>query len=131
VPYEITGDATGRIRGRDWDQVRDQYADYLIDAAARDYLPDLKKRLLKRVAHSPLDIERKLSSAVRGTLCHGAMLPYQAGGMRPIPELAHYRSPVANVYLCGSGCHPGPGVSMAPGRNAAQVISGDLHLPFP
>jgi phytoene dehydrogenase-like protein len=130
VPYEIKGDATGRIPGRDWDQVKDRYADYLIDMIAADYMPDLKAKLLKREAHSPLDLERKLSSAVHGTICHGAMLPYQTGSMRPIPEMGHYRSPVANVYLCGSGSHPGPGVSMAPGRNAAETICADLGLDF-
>jgi phytoene dehydrogenase-like protein len=85
---------------------------------------------LKRDAHSPLDLERKLSSAAHGTICHGAMLPYQTGSMRPIPEMGDYRSPVENVYLCGSGSHPGPGVSMAPGRNAAETIFSDLGLDF-
>jgi beta-carotene ketolase (CrtO type) len=94
------------------------------------YMPELKERTLKRVAHSPLDIERKLSSAVRGTIPHGAPLPYQSGALRRIPELGGYRSPVSNVYLCGSGSHPGAGVSMAPGRNAAQVICADLGLDF-
>jgi phytoene dehydrogenase-like protein len=61
---------------------------------------------------------------------HGAFKPYQLNAMRPIPELGHYRSPVANVYLCGAGSHPGPGVSMAPGRNAAQVICDDLGIDF-
>jgi beta-carotene ketolase (CrtO type) len=130
VPYEIKGDATGRISGRDWDQVKEEYADYLIDMITADYMPDLKAKILKRVAHSPLDLERKLSSAVRGTICHGARLPYQTGSMRPLPELGQYRTPVKNVYLCGSGSHPGPGVSMAPGRNAAREIYSDLNLDF-
>ena len=130
VPYEIKGDATGRIHGKDWDEVKEEYADYLIDIITADYMPDLKAKLLKREEHSPLDLERKLSSAVNGTICHGAMLPYQTGSMRPIPEMGQYRSPVANVYLCGSGSHPGPGVSMAPGRNAAETIYADLGLDF-
>jgi phytoene dehydrogenase-like protein len=130
VPYQITGDATGQIAGRDWDTVRERYADYLIDLIETNYLPSLKARILKRVVHSPLDLERKLSSAVRGTIPHGAMVPYQMGALRPIPELGHYRTPVPNVYLCGSGTHPGAGVSMASGRNAAQVIYDDLHLNF-
>ena len=54
----------------------------------------------------------------------------QSGALRPIPALGHYRTPVANVYLCGSGTHPGAGVSMASGRNAAQTISEDLRLNF-
>ena len=51
--------------------------------------------------------------------------------MRPVPELAGYSTPVPNVYLCDSGTHPGPGVSMGSGRNAAQVIAQDLGLTVP
>jgi phytoene dehydrogenase-like protein len=39
---------------------------------------------------------------------------------------ADYRSPLAGLYLCGSGTHPGGGVTGAPGHNAAKVIAGDL-----
>lgn len=130
VPYAITGDATGRIPERSWDEAREPYADYLIDLITANYIPDLKQKILKRVAHSPVDISRKIISAVRGTLGQGAFLPYQSGSLRPIPELGQYKTPVPNVYLCSSGSHPGPGVSMAPGRNAAQVILGDLGLDF-
>src|SRR5215203_1819918 len=84
---------------------------------------------LKRDAHSPLDLERKLSSAAHGTICHGAMLPYQTGSMRPIPEMGDYRSPVENVYLCGSGSHPGPGVSMAPCTNRPDTILSEVWSP--
>jgi phytoene dehydrogenase-like protein len=130
VPYSITGDATGKIRGRTWDEAREPYADYVIDLITASYIPDLKEKILKRVAHSPVDISRKIISAVHGTLGQGAFLPYQAGALRPIPELGQYKTPVPNVYLCSSGSHPGPGVSMAPGRNAAQVIFRDLGLDF-
>jgi phytoene dehydrogenase-like protein len=58
------------------------------------------------------------------------VLSYQSGSLRPIPELGQYKAPVPNVYLCSSGNHPGPGVSMATGRNAAQVIIGDLGSDF-
>lgn len=58
------------------------------------------------------------------------MLPYQTGSIRPMPEMGNYRSPAENVYLCGSGNHPGPGVSMTPGRNAAETILSDLGLDF-
>jgi len=128
VPYVITGDATGRIPERTWEGAREPYADYLIDRITENYIPDLKGKILKRVAHSPIDISRKIISAVHGTLGHGAFLPYQNGSLRPIPELGEYKTHVPNVYLCSSGSHPGPGVSMAPGRNAAQVILKDLGL---
>jgi phytoene dehydrogenase-like protein len=105
-------------------------ADHLIDLITTNYIPDLKAKTLKRAAHSPVDISRKIISAVHGALGQGAFLPYQNGSLRPIPELGEYRTPVPNVYLCSSGSHPGPGVSMAPGRNAAQVIFRDLGLEF-
>jgi phytoene dehydrogenase-like protein len=73
-------------------------------------------------------MERAIPSAVRGTVAHGAFLPYQLGSSRPIPELGRYRAPVSNVYMCASGSHPGGGVSMAPGRNAARVIVADLRV---
>jgi phytoene dehydrogenase-like protein len=130
VPYVISGDATGKISARTWDEAREPYADYLIELITANYIPDLKAKILKRVAHSPVDISRKIISAVRGTLGQGAFLPYQSGSLRPIPELGQYKTPVPNVYLCSSGSHPGPGVSMAPGRNAAQVIFAELGLDF-
>jgi phytoene dehydrogenase-like protein len=83
VPLKIKGDAIGSISGRNWDEIKDQYADYMSDTIRANYIPDLKAKLLKREAHSPLNLERKLSSAVRGTIRRGAMLPYQTGSMRP------------------------------------------------
>jgi len=55
---------------------------------------------------------------------------YQHGVMRPIPEIGQFRAPVANVYLCGAGSHPGSGVSMGRGYNAAKAACDDLGLRF-
>ncbi|MCB0727992.1 MAG: NAD(P)/FAD-dependent oxidoreductase [Ignavibacteriae bacterium] len=128
VPYEIKGDATGKISARTWDEAKEAYADHIIDHITDAYAPDLRDLILKRVVHSPLDMERTMISAVRGTVTHGAFLPYESGDQRPLPGLGQYQMPVPNVYLCGSGAHPGGGISMAPGRNAAQVILRDLKL---
>jgi phytoene dehydrogenase-like protein len=128
VPYEIRGDATGKIRGCTWDKVKEPYADYLIDHLTKTYAPNLCDVILKRVVHSPVDLERLMVSAVRGTVIHGASMPYQLGSLRPTPELGQYRTPVPNVYLCGAGSHPGGGITMAPGRNAAHAILADLDL---
>lgn len=130
VPYVIKGDAAGLIAGRNWSEVKEPFADRVIELLYRNYIPDLLDNLLKRVVHSPEDLERRLPSALHGTNNHGAFVPYQIGAMRPIPEMGNYRSPVPNVYLCGSGSHPGPGVTMAPGRNAARIIYRDLGLDF-
>jgi phytoene dehydrogenase-like protein len=127
VPYAITDDATGTIAARDWDGAKEAYADHVLGLLTRHY-SDLESQIVARVVHSPLDQERLITSAVRGTELQGAFLPYQSGSMRPIPELSGYRAPVGNVYLCCSGSHPGPGVSFMPGRNAARVIGADLGL---
>ena len=131
VPYVISGDAGNTIDGRSWGQVKEVFADRVIGQFTADYIPDLSRKIVHRTVLSPIDQETLLPSAVRGTTMHGAFLPYQSGAMRPIPEMGRYRTPVENVYLCGSGSHPGGGVSMAPGRNAAQVICRDLSLTFP
>jgi phytoene dehydrogenase-like protein len=126
VPYEIRGDATGKIGARKWDEAKELYADYLIDYVTATYAPNLKSLILKRVVHSPVDMEKLMASAVHGTVTHGAFLPYQTGSQRPLPQLAQYRTPVPNVYLCGAGSHPGGGITMAPGRNASRVILGEI-----
>jgi phytoene dehydrogenase-like protein len=51
--------------------------------------------------------------------------------MRPIPQASGYRTPLAGLYLCGSGTHPGGGVMGAPGHNAAKVIAADLRRRIP
>jgi beta-carotene ketolase (CrtO type) len=130
VPYHITDANITGITGRHWSEVKEAYADYLIDLITENYIPDLKDKIIKRVAHSPIDMESKIISAVRGTLGQGAFLPYQRGSLRPTFELGEYKSPVPNVYLCSSGSHPGAGVSMAPGRNAVEIICRDLKIDF-
>jgi len=128
VPYDVKRDAAGRITGTNWDKIKEPYADALTTWLDRDFLPGLTKAISARRIMSPVDYERDLNSSVRGTHQHGAFLPYQVGALRPIPQLGGYRSPIQNLYLCGAGSHPGSGISMMPGRNAAAVICRDLGL---
>lgn len=136
VPYKIKGDnVAGDSSNKtniksDWRNVKEQYGDHIIDMIAEKYIRNLKKITLKRVVYSPVDFEKRPTTSVYGTLSCGAVLPYQKSSMRPIPELGCYKTPIPNIYLCGAGSHPGPGVSMAPGRNAAQTIFADLNLDF-
>ena len=124
VPYRLAD-------GRTWDEADESYADHVVDWLDRTALPGLRKKITHRVVHSPLNLERRIPSAVHGTHQHGAFLPYQHGAMRPIPEMGQFRAPVPNVYLCGAGSHPGSGVSMGPGHNAARAVCDDLGLTFP
>ena len=114
----------------DWDSIKEAYADSGLEWLDTAFLPGLRPRITARSVQSPMDYERRMPSAVYGTHQHGAYLPYQIGPLRPVPAMAGYRSPVANVYLCGAGSHPGSGVTMAPGRNAAQVICAELRRAF-
>jgi phytoene dehydrogenase-like protein len=63
---------------------------------------------------------------IGGNIFHGEMTPDQLFFMRPIPGYADYRTPIAGLYLCGSGTHPGGGVMAVPGRNCARVVLRDV-----
>jgi phytoene dehydrogenase-like protein len=75
---------------------------------------------------SPLDLERTFG-LVGGDIFHGALSLDQLFTSRPMLAYADYRGPLRGVYHCGSGAHPGGGVTGAPGHNAARVIARDLR----
>ncbi len=106
--------------GQSWDDVKDQVADSIIDTIDA-YAPNFKSSVVGRQIKSPLDIERDLNM-VGGDIFHGALHLDQFYSLRPIPGHAAYKMPLEGVFLCGSGAHPGGGVSGLPGRNAAKAI---------
>ena len=116
-PYDLPG-------GRSWDDEKQRAADHVIDFVAR-YCPNLREILLGAQVLSPLDLERDFG-LVRGCIMHGNLAMDQMYSMRPVPGFADYRMPVKGLYLCGSGAHPGGGVSGNPGRNAAREMIRDL-----
>ena len=116
LPFELAG--------TDWDTIRDEWADRVLEVLFR-YAPNLRGHILERVIITPKDLERDYG-LTGGNIFHGAMFFDQLFNNRPTPELADYRTPVANYYLCGSGTHPGGGVMGANGHNAAQVVIADL-----
>jgi phytoene dehydrogenase-like protein len=79
-----------------------------------------------RRALSPLDLEREFG-LVGGDIFHGALSLDQLFSMRPVLGHGNYRTPVARLYLCGSGTHPGGGVTGVPGHNAAREILRDAR----
>jgi phytoene dehydrogenase-like protein len=107
-----------------WDQHRDTVADLMI-ATVDKYAPGFKQSVIARKALTPLDLERDFG-LIGGDIFHGAMTLDQIFSARPMLGYADYRSPLAGLYLCGSGTHPGGGVTGAPGHNAAKVIADDL-----
>jgi phytoene dehydrogenase-like protein len=109
--------------GRSWDKEREKAADAII-ATVDAHAPGFAKSVIGRQIHSPLDLERRFG-LVGGDIFHGKMSLDQLFSARPMIGAADYRMPVAGLYLCGSGAHPGGGVTGAPGHNAAQAILAD------
>lgn len=109
-----------------WDDLRESYADHVVDLIA-EYAPNIRSIIEARQVLTPLDLERRFGLS-GGNIFHGEMSLDQMFVMRPLAGWARYRTPVDNLYLCGSGAHPGGGVMGAPGYNAAQVILRDARL---
>ncbi len=109
--------------GKSWDDVREQVADHIIGTVDK-YAPGFAKSVLGRQVLSPLDLERKFA-LIGGDIFHGRMSLDQLFSARPVLGHGAYRAPIKGLYMCGSGTHPGGGVTGAPGHNAAQVILKD------
>jgi phytoene dehydrogenase-like protein len=109
--------------GTSWSDRREQVAELMIDTVER-HAPGFKASILGRQALSPLDLE-ELFGLTGGDIFHGAMTLDQLFWARPALGYADYRSPLEGLYHCGSGAHPGGGVTGAPGHNAARAIVAD------
>jgi phytoene dehydrogenase-like protein len=114
----------GELASGGWDSRKESFGDQVLENLC-EYAPNLRDHILQRVVITPQDLERDYG-LTGGNIFHGAMFLDQLFGARPLPELASYRTPVAGYYLCGSGTHPGGGVTGAPGHNAAHVVLADL-----
>ena len=90
------------------------------------HAPNFSASILGHDALSPLDLERRFG-LIGGDIFHGALGLDQMFSARPILGQGSYRGAIEGLYLCGSGTHPGGGVTGLPGRNAARRIAGDLR----
>jgi phytoene dehydrogenase-like protein len=109
--------------GRSWDDAREEAADLIIDTVTQ-HAPNFKAAIIARQIHSPLDLESKFG-LVDGDIFHGRMSLDQLWAARPVLGHGDYRAPIRGLYMCGSGTHPGGGVTGAPGHNAAREILRD------
>ena len=109
----------------DWKSRREELGDLAVDTLA-EYAPNIRRAVLHRQVLTPLDLE-EIYGLTGGNICHGDMALDQLFSMRPLWGWARYRTPVRNLYMCGSGTHPGGGVMGAPGRNAAREILKDTR----
>ena len=114
--------------GKSWDDHREEVADLMI-ATVDQYAPGFAGSVLGRQILSPLDLERQFG-LLGGDIFHGALTLNQLFSARPMLGHADYRGPLKGLYHCGSGAHPGGGVTGAPGHNAARAILADHRALF-
>ncbi len=114
-----------RLKDGDWSVEREALGDLVMNVV-EEYAPGVKDAILHRQVLTPLDLEENYG-VTGGHIYHGEMTLDQLFFMRPIPGWARYRTPVENLYLCGSGTHPAGDISGLPGYYAAREVLHDLQ----
>ncbi|HYV20686.1 MAG TPA: NAD(P)/FAD-dependent oxidoreductase [Verrucomicrobiae bacterium] len=108
---------------QDWDRQREAFGDTVVDTLA-ERCPNIKKLILHRQVMTPLDIER-ITGLSEGNIFQGELSLEQLFFLRPVAGWARFRTPVRNLYMCGSATHPGGGIMGAPGRLSALEVLKD------
>jgi phytoene dehydrogenase-like protein len=103
-----------------WHEQREALGDVVVDLI-EDYAPGFKRSILHRQVLTPLDLEENYG-LTGGHLYHAEMALDQIFFMRPVPGWSRYRTPIDNLFLCGSGTHPGGGITGLPGYYAAKEM---------
>jgi phytoene dehydrogenase-like protein len=116
VPYHL--------RHGTWDEQRALLGDRVVRKIG-EYAPNVVGAIVARQVLTPLDLEREYG-LTEGNIFHGDLSLDQLFFMRPVPGWSRYRLPIAGLYLCGAGAHPGGGVTGIPGYNAARQVIADL-----
>jgi phytoene dehydrogenase-like protein len=111
------------LRPGNWEKEAEPLGDRVV-GVLEEHIPGFAKLVLARQVLTPADLERRFG-LTEGHIYHGEMTLSQSLVLRPVSGWAGYRTPVDGLYLCGSGTHPGGGVSGAPGHNAARQILRD------
>ena len=111
------------LKEGNWDDKREEFGDAVVNMIS-EYAPNLKNIILHRQVLTPLDIERKFGLS-EGNIFQGELTLEQLFFLRPAPGWAQYRTPIKNLYMCGSATHPGGGIMGANGLNAAHAILSD------
>ena len=119
--------APPKIEGRDWsDADRDAFGTACLDQIER-FAPGFKSLVLHVEVRTPRELEAEVG-LTEGNIFQGELTFDQLLFNRPVPGYANYRSPIKDLWICGSSTHPGGGVMGAPGRNAAAEVLRELKL---
>jgi phytoene dehydrogenase-like protein len=115
--------------GADWKSRKSEAVERILDVV-ESHAPGFKASVLGHSALSPADLEREFG-LTGGDIFHGQLSLDQLWSARPVLGHADYRTPLPGLYLCGSGAHPGGGVTGAPGHNCAREVLRDFGKRFP
>src|SRR5438270_1855864 len=110
--------------GLNWDTEKEKFGDTVIDTIA-EYAPNIRELILHRQVVTPLDLEREFG-LTEGNIFQGELSLEQLFFLRPVAGWAQFRTPIKNLYMCGSATHPGGGIMGAPGRLSALEILKDV-----
>ncbi|WP_077624790.1 phytoene desaturase family protein [Sediminibacillus massiliensis] len=114
LPAHPKGDALGKINSSSWDEMKEQYADRIIDKLA-EYTTGTKEKILARTVFSPEDLQTENPNLVGGDLMAGSMQMFQNFVFRPVAGYSRYHTPVKNLYMIGASTWPGGGLNAASG----------------
>jgi phytoene dehydrogenase-like protein len=110
--------------GLNWDDQKEAFGDTVVNTIS-EYAPNLKDIIIQKQVVTPLDLEREWGLS-EGNIFQGELSLEQLFFLRPVPGWAQYRTPIKNLYMCGSATHPGGGIMGANGRLAALEILKDI-----
>ena len=112
--------APHKLKTSDWESQRSALGETVVKKLAQ-YAPNLPELILSHQIITPQDLE-DIYGLTGGHIFHGELALDQFFTMRPLLDWARYRTPIRNLYLCGSGTHPGAGLTGGSGANAAREI---------
>jgi phytoene dehydrogenase-like protein len=120
APYQLRDQGSGIGDQGSWDSQREALGDTVVKTLMQ-YAPDLKSLIVERQTLTPLDLERGWG-LTGGHIFHGELSLDQFFTMRPLLGFGQYRTPLKGLFLCGSGSHPGTGLTGGSGMNAAREV---------
>jgi phytoene dehydrogenase-like protein len=113
-----------KLKNGDWESQRKALGETVVKTIAQ-YAPNLPQTILRHQIITPKDLEETYG-LTGGHIFHGELALDQFFTMRPLLDWARYRTPIEHLYLCGSGTHPGTGLTGGSGANAAREIAKAL-----
>ena len=123
LPAEILGDEMGQITGRNWDDIKQEYAGRVL-AILEEYAPGIRSGILGMAVFSPIDLERENPNLVGGDQICGSHHLTRNFLFRPVEGYANWRTPVKNLYQIGASTWPGAGVGAGSGTMLARQLAG-------